>query len=349
MWHVLHLIARPFEALLGVFCIVTATLLYPKEDGTIQSKLEDFWVRVDDYQKLALSRAAAFMTQVARFESRFLDRVFGHKLISPQALAVSFCCCYLTWTLSGAYSFFHTFVPTYLLNDPGLRSLIERQHLISYLKIVLPSLAAGLAILFMHKRQRLRWGIVIVSIAFVLITDFDEFSVYSDSLGKVKWGAELFAEYFGGFVCDVAFIALTRQLLRWAGQMTSASKVLAAVVFNLLVALFLVIPLFVITLPNILADNESTTTETLIIVRAIAITNTFDAAIALLFVSLALMFLIHRLVWPLLNRTLFRMTDIGTKGRRAILTAIGVALLSASVFGGKFPELLKDFVKIFGG
>jgi glucose-6-phosphate isomerase len=43
------------------------------------------------------------------------------------------------------------------------------------------------------------------------------------------------------------------------------------------------------------------------------------------------------------------MADIGTKGRRAILTAVGLALLSASVFGGKFPEFLKEFVKIFGG
>jgi len=43
------------------------------------------------------------------------------------------------------------------------------------------------------------------------------------------------------------------------------------------------------------------------------------------------------------------MTDIGTKGRRAILTSVGLALLSASVFGGKLPELLKGLVKIFGG
>ena len=57
----------------------------------------------------------------------------------------------------------------------------------------------------------------------------------------------------------------------------------------------------------------------------------------------SMILLVHRLVWPVLSRTLFRMTDIGTKGRRSILVAVGSALLSASVFGGKFPELLKDF------
>jgi hypothetical protein len=50
--------------------------------------------------------------------------------------------------------------------------------------------------------------------------------------------------------------------------------------------------------------------------------NMFDIVLALLFVLLAVMLLIHRLLWPLLTRTLFRMQDIGTKGRRAILATI---------------------------
>jgi hypothetical protein len=50
MWYVLHLIARPFEVLIGLFCLVTAILLYPNQEGKIQSKLEDFWIRLDDYR-----------------------------------------------------------------------------------------------------------------------------------------------------------------------------------------------------------------------------------------------------------------------------------------------------------
>jgi len=37
---------------------------------------EDFWIKVDDYRQLALSRHAAFMQQVARLETYCLDRVF---------------------------------------------------------------------------------------------------------------------------------------------------------------------------------------------------------------------------------------------------------------------------------
>jgi hypothetical protein len=65
--------------------------------------------------------------------------------------------------------------------------------------------------------------------------------------------------------------------------------------------------------------------------------------------ALAIMLMVHRAVWPQLTRTLFRITDIGTKGRRAILTAVGMALLSASIFHEKIPDLLKELVKGFGG
>jgi hypothetical protein len=38
----------------------------------------------------------------------------------------------------------------------------------------------------------------------------------------------------------------------------------------------------------------------------------------------------------------------GTKGRRAILALFRAALLGTSMFGGRFPELLKELVKGFG-
>jgi hypothetical protein len=42
------------------------------------------------------------------------------------------------------------------------------------------------------------------------------------------------------------------------------------------------------------------------------------------------------------------MTDIGTKGRRAILTTIGLALIAAGITG-KFPELVQKVIETFGG
>jgi hypothetical protein len=40
------------------------------------------------------------------------------------------------------------------------------------------------------------------------------------------------------------------------------------------------------------------------------LTNIFDVLLGLLFLFLASILLLHRALWPLLTRTLFRMTDI---------------------------------------
>jgi hypothetical protein len=137
----------------------------------------------------------------------------------------------------------------------------------------------------------------------------------------------------GGFACDLIFIALTRQFLRWAGRMSSSLKVATVVLVNLLLALVLVSPL-IFDKPHAAG-----------LLQVVAASNAFDVA---LFVLLALMFLIHRALWPLMTRTLFRIQDIGTKGRRAILTTIGFALLAAGVTG-KVPELLQKLIERLGG
>jgi hypothetical protein len=146
----------------------------------------------------------------------------------------------------------------------------------------------------------------------------------------------------GGFASDVAFVAVTRRMLRWAGGMTRSLRVAGVVVLSLLIAVILVGPMF---LPPGFLRSRGIPFLPFVVILTESLTNVFDGLLALLFVFLALILLVHRLIWPLLTRTLFRMQDIGTKGRRAILAAIGVVLLGGAVFGGKFPDLLKELIK----
>jgi hypothetical protein len=155
------------------------------------------------------------------------------------------------------------------------------------------------------------------------------------------------AMFVGGFISDIAFIVVMRRLLRFAGQMTRTLRVVAAAALAILAAGCLMGPLFLLL--HAAASGQTDPGRVLSLGAVISLADTFDAILALLFLILALLLLIHRAVWPILIRTLFRMQDIGTKGRRAILTAVGVALLGSSVFGEKVPELLKDLIKILGG
>ncbi|MGA2814633.1 MAG: hypothetical protein ABSG16_24850, partial [Candidatus Acidiferrum sp.] len=342
------LIARAFEVFLGVFCVLSAILLYPDQEEKIQSKIEDLWVKADYFKDSVLSRHAAFVTGVARVESKLLDRLFGHKLISLQSVSVSFCCCYLTWSLSDIA----TIALNYWQENEWARYL-SRLDLNLDIRLLVPALVGTFAIIFIRESPRLRWAVVALSFVIILAQAFEAqphffSSRLADRLNST-WILSTAIQLFGGFVCDAAFIVLTRQLLRLVQDMTSSIKVFGTVLLNIVFALLLVCPLFVLPAPPIGPDQLSNEVVTLVLLQGIAVTNLLDAAIAFLFVFLAAVLLIHRLLWPLLTRTLFRMQDIGTKGRRSILVAVGLALLSASVFGGKVPDLVKDLVKTLAG
>lgn len=111
MWHVLSLIVWFFEILVGLFCILTATMLYPNEEGKIQSKLEDLWVRLDDYRHSVISRYVIFLQQVAGLEAYALDEIFGRELFSGQSYSISF------W-----FSLVSIMVASLFQHDPVFRS-----------------------------------------------------------------------------------------------------------------------------------------------------------------------------------------------------------------------------------
>jgi hypothetical protein len=318
MWHVLHLIARPFEALVGVFCLVTAGLLYPKEDGTIQSKLEDFWIRVDDFQNLALTRHAAFMTQIAKLETSILDRIFGHSLLSYRAFFASWWC---------------SLISIWLITVPFVYHTIRfKRALIIY--FIFTFVVSIMFIKHSKKYPRYAEDEGGYEVALVMLTTL---SVFMPVTGLSSIGAIL-----GSLFCDVFFIAVTRALLRWVGTMKSSLKVLFAVAANIALGLLLVSPVFWgygRPLKEMVGSNIFT----------VGASNVLDALLAWFFVVLAATLVLHRLLWPLLTRTLFRLQETGTKGRRGILIAVGCSLLGTSVFGGEFPKLWEKILEKFGG
>jgi hypothetical protein len=338
MWHVLHLIARPIEALLGVFCVLSAIVLYPDEEGKIQSKFEDFWVKVDDFKNLALTRHAAFMTQVAKLETRLLNRVFGQKLISGQALGVSFCFSAASVSLFGLVLFFYE-------SQYGDWDDITTLDYVASLLLLFVSLIVGAASIFIRKNAVLRRSMIVGAFALVGLWKFCTSSNPFAAMGSTA--ALMLTVTVGGFVCDVAFISLIRRLLLWSGKMTSSLGIAIVVILTLFLAFVLLYPLidFMLALADSRVDEMS---YPALIVSEISLTNIFDGLLAMLFVLLALVLLIHRAIWPLLTRTLFRMTDIGTKGRRAILTTVGFAFLAAGI-SGKVPELVQKVIEKFGG
>lgn len=323
MWHVVHLIARPIEALLGLFCLLTAILLYPDQEGMIQSKFEDFWIRVHDYQKLALSKHAAFITQIAKLETEFLDRIFGQRIVSVQAVVVSSCCSLLSFVVCVS-----PLIESAYVGEP------DPKWPTWFAGLSAGSLIAGSACIFLPKSRRARATLVILGLLVVVGATL----AYSHELGPTAFPVVVVLLTFG-FGCDVVYVAVTRRLIRWAGEMTQSLRVVAVIALNLFLAAILIGPVFIKPIFN--PENSIIN-----IFAVLSTTNLFDGLLASLFGVLAAILLIHRALWPLLTRTLFRMADIGTKGRRAILTTVGLALLAAGI-SGKVPELVQKLIEKF--
>ena len=96
------LILQVLSITLGVFLIVTRVFLFEKTQGILQSRIEDLWIKADDYQQFALSKHNAFMQVVAGMMTKMLDLTFGPKLISMRSFIVS--CCYAFATFFVAVS-----------------------------------------------------------------------------------------------------------------------------------------------------------------------------------------------------------------------------------------------------
>ena len=89
MPHILHLALRVLAGIVGAISLYAALFLYEDEHGNLENRLEDWWVKLDDERNSAVSRHTAFMREVARLAGDVFDRVFGKKLLSPQAFGVS--------------------------------------------------------------------------------------------------------------------------------------------------------------------------------------------------------------------------------------------------------------------
>jgi hypothetical protein len=276
MWHLFHFVVRPVEAFLGLFCVLTAVVLYPDEEGKIQSKFEDFWIKVDDYQQLALSRHAAFMQELAQLETRILDGFFGRALWSDKALFVSL-------FISVASVMAGTLFILHFRGFPFSSWLFY---------LFLGSLVVAIAISLLYKPGS-KFGYLAIVVGLLCLSFFD-------SKVTVLSARDLNVARLVGTICDIAFIWLTRRLVKWAGDMQSIATILGLIIFNLLIAVCWVGPgILLVTKRTSLSGDLS---------RALAIislSNIFDALLALLFVFLSVLLLVHRAVWPLLTRTLF--------------------------------------------
>lgn len=298
-----------FRALnvVGLIFVYCALFLYEGREGQIQNKIEEWWVRVDDARIVAHSRATAFLRAVARLTVMGFNRVLGERLISLRFVGVSFC-------LSVASIFLMAFFGAVRTHRPAGGELFRSAFCITF--ALLPGLDG-------RRWVRRLWGLSLLVVAlspatsgFLLFTYLTRGAYFA---GRLVGYAAL--AFLVSFIFDVSYVALTRWMLLKvsAGGRGYAVALLVAANFSIL-CLLLLGPLFLGVWVSRYWPGGGATIALSFFLNAIDL---FAGSAAFL---LGLALLIHRFIWPLVERPLYALQRYGVIGNKKLLWGLGVAL-----------------------
>jgi hypothetical protein len=354
MPHIDLIIARIASVTLGVLLVASFTVLYETEEGLIQNKLEEWWVVLSDAESRAVERHAAFMAAVAALGGRLFDRIFGQKLFSFRSVGVSSC---------------FSLASLGFVCSPGLSFLLSELPDSIYYSVLTLLLVMGVAPAALedrwHKRHRLFGTLWLVGVAILAFTCFigmdivNWFNVptrFRQTATGFEFGPppdSVEALYYLSFIVvtiasDSLFIATTRWLLRISSKLSSMRKVLGLMVGNVaLASLLVVVPVLLAwgfrAVIEILRSGSIVDTITRDVgnsgpresfLASLAASNLLDGLVACIFFILLLVLLLHRLVWPTIQRPIYALATHGIFRHRKLFLVLGVTLIGL----GGIPE-----------
>jgi hypothetical protein len=326
------------------FLLICTLFLYENEQGLIQSKLEDWWIRIDDIKAQALSRHVAFMKVLAGVLANLLDRIFGPKTISIQAIGVSIC-----------YSLIWIGVGLMIMKRLNAKSISSDE---------VPQILFGIgfgtltAIFPTRIRRSTRRTLILIwfsLLCFILFVQFlypmlllAMFAFSQDKQEAVSIPVTAIVAVVLTICLFGSFVAVMRASVRAISNSRSAVKIIALSLINAL-PLLTFYGLFRLVLFTVeYSEGKYTELISIIVLFAVLCAVLFNSVFALsavAFICLALLMLLYRIFWPVLSRPIYKLQALGIARRNNVLAVLGVVLITASWRGYEFLHLLVDTLK----
>lgn len=310
----------------GAILIYASIFLYEDEEGKIQNKLEDLWLKISNARKYALSKHTAFMQMIAKLMTIGFDRIFGSRLFSLQSIGVSICYAmvFLNLTLliisrndtydslsSLLFSLILGTIPVLIRDKFWLRVWFMLFVFLSLTSFILPMLYYSIAAFYLHHTDAALILLVIII--------------------SIGLSAALFT----------LFIGIMRKSLNRISTSESVLKISLAALFNGIPFLILYV-LFKLMLHNIASYSErrlfadfNTSLSTFLMIAVFCgwFVNGVFVMTAIIFVSLSLLMVLHRLFWPFLDRPIYSLQKLGIAKRSKLLGSMGAMLIMAALGG----------------
>jgi hypothetical protein len=350
------IIGRCIAGCLGAILIYSALFLYKEEEGGLENRIEQWWQKIRDLHAHAISRETAFLKVVADITSKGFAKLFGERLFGPKAVAASVCysqaaiCLVATITLS-LYS--------------GYSELPTRQAVELYFTFGTPCLfflfLGSLGAFVNRQRQKQFWlsSVLIATaiwppICFIVYHRVLSLEVSALSEWSMNGYGIQIATLLVATGCDFLFIVLTRVMLARAAASNSFIEIAALAIGNACLAALLFIAPLVISLRAPPPDPSYSRFQRVIlnganfVIQLVGASNFLDALVSLTWFILAIMMLLHRLLWPLIERPVYALFRYRVFSEQKKLTFFsGVALVGLAV--PRVGHALENLVKAIRG
>jgi hypothetical protein len=350
----------------GVFIICVRVFLYESEQGKIESKIQDLWNRIREFHPAALSRHVSFMNFIAGSVDMVLNIVFGSRLVSLEAMAVSVC-----------YSIVSVFLTLLVLQKLFLHQVLFSFYSLLFFYLVLGSAPLFFRIAYPNRSERL----VLIWLVAMITSAYWQFLAPAIEVVKLVHQSQysFFTSFVVGalFCVTIAFGAyfMSVVVLRITIRRVSASKSLLQIALILLLNLVPIVAIYglikvlefkfehwsslvAVNPSDITPDNPEALKQILsswnnlfdvmlvILLMALFYFEFIFSVSALLSFLMSLFLIVHRLFWPTMLRVLdaCKRNRIISEGR--VLLIVGALLIIIGI--GKFQWIEKIFLKVFG-
>ncbi len=330
----------------------------------MQNRLEQIWKRIDMLQSRAISKEVAFLTGATRTTSSFLDRLFGHKLMSLQFVAVS-----MAFSLGSLWIMSNLSV---VLFNIRARVTFSYLHACLFLSrgLVLFFLGSLPALVSFDKallrrycwiaEKRAYYYIVIALVVSLSFGWFFEQYLFLRHLGRIEVGLYGEPPYdtiiirgglmallvaAGAFV-DMVFVIFFRWVLRRIGRVSGLWNTILWLLAICVSTIILVGP----GITKMLSFPAGNSYSLKALFSLISMTNLIDALCLLLLIIIMTLLLLHKLIWPLIKRPIYAANRKGLVSNSKLLGGLGTVFLLYAFPNNFLVKWLTDFLpKLKGG
>jgi hypothetical protein len=302
-------------AAVGALLMSWSFFLYPQEERSIIATLSAWWIRINDLGESAAARNRILIRDVAAALVRWLNSVFGDRLVSTRAIGVSVC---LSFSSALTYA--------------GIVAIIDPTPDPANPKIVIVCLPLSYCLFRVAVGQR---RVISMVTAMVLASGVVIATIAAVAHNPEPANGLVFLE--GAFValsCDFLVILLARHLVSLTSSLGIITASAVAGISSLLGVLMLGTPIVVMY-------NRGTNYDTWAALGSAGIANLYAGLVAIAFAALCGILLVQRTFWSFIERPLYALDRFGFFSNRKALFFFGTLLFA---FG--FPQVANALLKI---